>query len=66
MSPLSIVGGFLGARTARGGRAAFGITAALTGYRVYKRLTSPSTKPLLRFEVKPGEVYEIKGTRRGQ
>ena len=66
MNPLSIVGGFLGARTKRSGRTAFGITAALTGYRVFKRLTRPSAKPLLRFEVKPGELYEIRGTRRGQ
>ncbi len=66
MNPLTIVTGFLSARAKRHGKSAFGITAALTGYRVLRRLTSPSTKPLLRFEVKPGEVYEIRGTRRGQ
>ncbi len=66
MNPLSIVTGFLAARAKRHGKSAFGITAALTGYRVLRRLTKPSTKPLTRFEVKAGEVYEIRGTRRGQ
>lgn len=45
---------------------AFGITAAFTGVRVFRRLTRASNKPALRFQVKPGEVYEIRGTRRGQ
>ena len=66
MKPLSIVAGFLGARAKRHGKSAFGITAAMTGYRLFRRLTRPSTKPLTSFEVKPGEVYEIRGTRRGQ
>ena len=63
---MSILTGFLSARAKRHGKSAFGITAALTGFRVLRRLTRPSTKPLTRFEVKPGEVYEIRGTRRGQ
>ena len=66
MNPRSILTGFLSARAKRHGKSAFGITAALTGYRVLRRLTKPSTEPLTRFEVKPGDVYEIRGTRRGQ
>ena len=66
MNPLSIAAGLLAARGKKHGKRAVGITAALTGYRVFKRLIRPSTKPLARFEVKPGEVYEIRGTRRGQ
>ena len=66
MNPLSIASGILGSRLKQRGRLAFGITAALTGIRVFRRLTKPATKPVLRFQVKPGEVYEIRGTRRGQ
>ena len=67
MSALStMVTGFLTARAKKHGKSAIGITAAMTGYRMFRRLTKPSTKPLMRFEVKPGEVYEISGTRRGQ
>ena len=66
MKPLSVLGGFLGARAKARGRMAFGITAAFTGVRVFRRLTRASNKPALRFQVKPGEVYEIRGTRRGQ
>ena len=67
MSSLStIVTGFLTARAKKHGKSAVGVTAALAGFRMFRRLTKPSTKPLTRFEVKPGEVYEIRGTRRGQ
>ena len=66
MNPLSILGGFVGARARARGRMAFGITAALTGIRVFRRMTRASAKPALSFKVKPGEVYEIRGLRRGQ
>ena len=66
MKPMSIIGGFLGARAKARGRMAFGITAAYTGIRVFRRITRAANKPALSFKVKPGEVYEIRGTRRGQ
>lgn len=66
MSALAIVGGFLGGRAKHKGKVAFTVTALLTGIRVFRRLTRSSDKPLTRFEVKPGEVYEIRGVRRGR
>jgi hypothetical protein len=66
MKPLSIAGGFLGSRIRARGRLAFGLTAALTGFRVFRRLTRASSRPAISFKVKPGEVYEIRGIRRGQ
>lgn len=66
MSAISIVGGFIGARAKHKGKAAFTVTALFTGVRVLRRLTRASDKPAMRFAVKPGEVYEIKGLRRGR
>ena len=66
MNPISILGGILGGRIRQRGGIAFGITAALTGFRVFRRITRSSTKPVLSFAVKPDEVYEIRGIRRGQ
>jgi hypothetical protein len=40
---------------------------ATSGYRILKRVMAPrQRRTLLRFEVKPGEVYELRGVRRGQ
>ncbi|MEP6623007.1 MAG: hypothetical protein ABJC79_01065 [Acidimicrobiia bacterium] len=66
MNPLSVAGGILGGRLKSRSRLAFGLTAALTGLRVFRRLTKQSDKPAIRFQVKSGEVYEIRGIRRGQ
>ena len=66
MNPLSIAGGILGGQIRRRGKLAFGITAALTGVRVFRRLIRRSSKPALSFKVMPGEIYEIRGFRRGQ
>ncbi len=66
MKALSAAGGLVGARSRGRGKVAVGVTAAFAGVRVYKRLIRRSTKPVMRFTVKPGETYEIKGVRRGQ
>ena len=66
MNPFGIATGIVGGRLRARGRLAFGITAAVTGFRVFRRITRHSSKPVLTFAVKPGEVYEIRGTRRGQ
>lgn len=60
------VGGLLKARAKRQGRVAFGLTVTMTVFRIYRRLTHRSTKPVIRFAVKPDEVYEIRGVRRGR
>ena len=59
------------ARLARGSasrtsRGAFYLTVATYGFRLIRRVMSTKQRTLLRFEVKPGEVYEIRGTKRGQ
>ncbi len=64
MSLGSALGGLVTSRAKRQGRIAFGITVALAGFRTFRRLTRQSTKPAIRFAVKPGEVYEIRGVRR--
>jgi hypothetical protein len=56
----------LSGRARTGGRYAFYLTVATTGFRVVRRVMSTKQKTLLRFEVRPGEVYEIKGIRRGR
>ena len=67
MNPLAIAAGIVGGRLRSRGKLAFGVTAALTGFRVFRRITRNSSKPVLSFAVKPGEVYEIRGIcRRGQ
>ncbi len=60
----SALGGLVKSRAKREGRIAFGITIGLAGFRAFRRLTRHSTKPAIRFAVKPGEIYEIRGVRR--
>lgn len=64
MNPFQIVMRTVGAR--RGGRVGLYLTVASIGYRTVRRVMSTRQKTLLRFEVKPGETYEIKGMRRGR
>ncbi|MBK5288838.1 MAG: hypothetical protein JJE46_10250 [Acidimicrobiia bacterium] len=66
MKAFSAAGDLIGGRTRGRNRIMVGFTAAFTGVRVYRRLTRRSTKPMIRFRVKPGEVYEIRETSRGQ
>jgi hypothetical protein len=47
-------------------RATLYFALATSGYRILKRIMSPRQRTLLRFEVKPGEVFELRGVRRGQ
>ena len=39
---------------------------ATSGFRVLRRIVTTKQRTLLRFEVKPGEVYELRGVRRGR
>ncbi len=62
----SVAGGILKGRAKRQGRVALLFAAASIGYRVFRRVTRVDSKPAIRFAVKPGEVYEIRGLRRGR
>jgi hypothetical protein len=42
------------------------LALATSGYRILRRITNTRPRTLLRFEVKPGEVYELRGVRRGR
>jgi len=52
--------------SSRGSRGALYLTLATAGFRIVRRVMSTRQRTLLRFEVKPGEVYEIRGMKRGQ
>jgi len=57
---------FFSGRSRNQGRLSLYLALATTGYRFLRRITAPQQRTLLRFEVKPGEVYELRGVRRGQ
>ncbi len=62
MNPFQVVMRTIGAH--RGGRFGLYLTVASIGYRVVRRMMSTRSRTLLRFEVEPGQRYEIKGLRR--
>lgn len=64
MNPLATAIRIAGGRARRGGKVALYFTVATTGFRVVRRVMATKQKTLLRFEVNPGEVYEIRGVRR--
>jgi hypothetical protein len=62
----SVLGGIAKGRIKRRGQAAVVFAAAATGFRIFRRITRMSNRPAIRFEVKPGEVYEIRGIKRAK
>ena len=62
----SVAGGILKGRAKRQGRVALLFAAVSIGCRVFRRVTRLESRPAIRFEVKPGEVYELRGVRRGR
>ncbi|MGZ4714341.1 MAG: hypothetical protein ACXV9S_15360 [Acidimicrobiia bacterium] len=56
----------LGGQARKPGRTAIYFTMASTGLKVARRIMSNRQRTLLQFEVKPGEVFEIRGIRRGR
>jgi hypothetical protein len=66
MSIGGIAGGILKGRAKRQGRIALTFAAVGIGFRVFRRVTRLTEKPAIRFEVKPGDVYELRGIRRGR
>jgi hypothetical protein len=66
MNATQIVLRALGGQARKPGRAAIYFTMATTGFRIVKRIMSSRQRTLLQFEVKPGEIYELRGIRRGR
>ncbi len=66
MNPLQIILRGLGGQARKPGRAAIYLTMASTGYKVLKRVMNNRERTLLKFEVKPGEIFEIRGITRGR
>jgi hypothetical protein len=66
MNPLQLILRSLGGQARKPGRLAIYLTMATTTARVVRRVMSNRQRTLLEFEVKPGEVFEIRGIRRGR
>jgi hypothetical protein len=66
MNPTQIVLRALGGQARRPGRAAIYFTMATTSFRIIKRIMNNRQRTLLQFEVKPGEIFEIRGILRGR
>ena len=64
MSFGGVVGGILKGQVRRRSRFALVVATASIGFRVFRRVTRVSAAPAIRFEVKPGEIYELRGLRR--
>jgi hypothetical protein len=66
MNPLQVILRSLGGQARKPGRMAIYFTMATTTLRIVRRVMSNRQRTLLQFEVKPGEVFEIRGIRRGR
>jgi hypothetical protein len=62
----AVLGGILKGQARKRSRFALAFATVSIGLRVWRRFTRISEKPAIRFAVKPGEVYEIRGIRRGR
>jgi hypothetical protein len=66
VNPLSILSRFLGGQARNRRNYAIYFALASSVFRVARRIMNPRQRMLLRFEVKPGETYELRGVRRGR
>ena len=66
MNPLSIVGRLLGGQARNRRNFTIYFAVATSTFRIVRRIMNPKQRTLLRFEVKPGETYELRGVRRGR
>jgi hypothetical protein len=66
VNPLSSVFRFLGGRARNRRRSTIYFALATSGFRIARRIMNPRQRMLLRFEVKPGEAFELRGVRRGR
>ena len=66
MNPLSLVARFLGGQARNRRSLTIYVALATSGIRIARRIMNPRQRMLLRFQIKPGEVYELRGVRRGR
>jgi hypothetical protein len=66
VNPIAEIFRFLSGQTRGRNRFTVYLALATSGYRILRRVTNTKQRTLLRFEVKPGEVYELRGVRRGR
>ena len=66
MNPLQIILRGLTGQARKPGRTAIYFTMATTSYRLIKRIMNNRERTLLQFEIKPGEIFEIRGITRGR
>jgi hypothetical protein len=66
MSFGGVVGGILKGQVRQRSRFALALATFSIGFRVFKRVTRLNQAPAIRFEVKPGEIYQLRGIRRGR
>ncbi len=66
MNPMQVILRALGGQARKPGRAAIYFTMATTGFKLLRRVMNNRERTLLQFEVKPGEIFEIRGVRRGR
>lgn len=66
MNPLSLVARFLGGQARNRRNFTIYFALATSGIRIARRMMNPRQRKLLRFEVKPGDAYELRGVRRGR
>ncbi len=66
MNPLSVVFRFLGGQARNRRNVTIYFALATSTFRILRRIMSPRQRTLLSFQVKPGEVYELRGVRRGR
>jgi hypothetical protein len=66
MNPTQVILRMLGGQARKPGRTAIYFTMATTSLRIARRIMSNRQRTLLQFEVKPGEIFEIRGLRRGR
>jgi hypothetical protein len=66
VNPLSVVTRFLGGRARNRRSSTVYFALATSGIRLARRIMNPRQRTLLRFEVKPGEAFELRGVRRGR
>jgi hypothetical protein len=66
MNPVQMIVRALGGQARKPGRLAMYATMATTGLKIFRRVMNSRERTLLQFEVKPGELFEIRGVRRGR
>jgi len=66
MNPIQVILRTMGGQARKPGRLAIYFTMANTTFKVVRRIMSKRQSTLLQFEVKPGEIFEIRGLRRGR